>query len=246
VQSDGPYNAPEPTFPGPIQVLTQDPTASPNITVTVPCSYLPFIRGCLTAGLLTATWKTDSDALILLCQERVATLISQLVECSGGSVPFSCPYDFTFSDGGWALTDNGPSFTPRVAGIYVPLLGWQSSESDASGLPQFLQGVEVDRAGTSSLITDLAIRFLYTEGSHNAGLDQQGFFITSLSGTFGTPVRRTFGHFVNGLNDIVIPLNTTADHVYVQIFSKNDIVSGTDGNVTILSMAVNGVGTPFC
>lgn len=105
-------------FRTPVPLPVQDPDGEPSVSVTVACSWLPYIRGALMALTMQDTFPRTSDADTLLAQQRAMSLIALFVECEAPIPPIACPYDFGSSDGGWTLV---PSF-PQ--GSYSPGVGW--------------------------------------------------------------------------------------------------------------------------
>lgn len=106
---DSLFAAPRGSFGSPVLPPTVDPDASPTISVTIACQWLPYIRGALQQLLLQSTWDTDASGLELV-QARVFNLIDLFQECDESVLPFSCPGDLTVSSspyGSWAIGCSG-------------------------------------------------------------------------------------------------------------------------------------------
>jgi len=159
----GPYLALA-SFRGPIPLPVQDLDGLPSRTITVPCSYLPMMRGALLQLVLQYTWPQDDPAAVLLAQQRAMTLIAALEECEGTIPPIACPYDFEFSDAGWGAV------SPYTIAGYSPGNGFASQFFDGEDksfvfINHFLTGVntithievtysaEADGSGANNQIT---------------------------------------------------------------------------------------------
>lgn len=131
--TDASYAPPVGSFRRPVPLITDEPGASPSISVSVACSWLPYIRGALQQLLLEATWATDDPAALLIQQQRVFNLIDLFQECSPLVLPFSCPFDFS-SGGNGGVIQLG-------RGVYVSGSGW--NESNVSAPPFTLRALDV-------------------------------------------------------------------------------------------------------
>lgn len=130
---DAPYAPSRGSFTSPVLPPTVDPDASPNVSVTLACAWIPYVVGALQQLLLQATWKTDDPAVLLLAQQRAFNLIDLFMAAatasSGGCaqilIPFECSYDFQLSPFDWVAI---PGF-----GSWTIVQGWNSNvtEDDA-------------------------------------------------------------------------------------------------------------------
>src|SRR5882724_734590 len=155
------------SFLRPVPIVDVDPDASPNIAITISCYWLPVIRGALQQLLLQATWQTTDPAVLLLQQQRSATLIAMFQECSG-LLPFSCLYDFTLSQYAWSFTDPGPDWTPRQFGVYVPGVGFSATTPASASFPAYgftVLAVELNFAPTN--ITEVQFIYDLAKGTFN-------------------------------------------------------------------------------
>lgn len=126
-------------------VLTQDPGDTPSKTITLPCSYLPYVRGALQQLLLQATWQTDDPVVLQQTQDRVSTLISLFDECSAADLPFACPYDFSSGQEGWVLASVQFPGWGRTGGVYNTGGPWWQATDDpvGAGCGYFLDIIKV-------------------------------------------------------------------------------------------------------
>lgn len=91
------------SFRRPVPLITDEPDATPTVSVSIACSWLPYIRGSLQQLLLEATWATDDPAALLIQQQRVFKLIDLFQECSTTVLPFACPFDFSTGGNGGVI-----------------------------------------------------------------------------------------------------------------------------------------------
>jgi len=121
------------TFKRPVLPPGVDPNASPTKTVSISCTWLPYIRGALQQLLLQSTWDAADEADLILTQDRAMTLISMLTECSSVELPFACPFDFSTGQDGWDLMSNLCPPWGRVGGAYDAINHWWTFSDDALG-----------------------------------------------------------------------------------------------------------------
>lgn len=176
---DSPFAAPRSSYVNPVPVPAEGPDAFPKLTVSVACSWLPYIRGSLKQLLLQTTWDTSDPAVLNIIQQQVFGLIDLFQEC-GGTPAFSCPYDFTgsgASENGWTLVDDSPGLSPGTQGQFVSGLGWSNTESQASsGL--WVQGIDINLVFPSDVtIINAEMVYALTKGTFNANEWSNGIIL---------------------------------------------------------------------
>jgi len=115
-----------PSFNSPLPLPAQDPDGEPTISVTVACSWLPYIRGALYQLTQQWSWPQDSAAELALAQARAQTLIAMFEECDDTIPPIACGYNFTVSNAGWE------AISPYTSFGYNPGFGWVGQFFDAN------------------------------------------------------------------------------------------------------------------
>jgi len=147
-----------------------DPDATPTISVTVSCAWLPYIRGSLQQLLLQTTWKVDNPADLLLAQQRAFNLIDLFQECSEGLEPFACGGDLRDNSAPFGAWSIGPC---TGLGAYVPLAGYQSQIADCGGV--HYNGVNVHIAFSKPVtISDLIVTYDMNKGSFDGNYNILG------------------------------------------------------------------------
>jgi len=129
--------------------------------------------------LLQASWDTDNPAELLQAQRWAFDLIDIFQECSGGSIPFSCPFDFTSIGGGSGGYSNisEPTYTPSNMGVFVPGTGWVSTLNVANSGPLHLRQTEIKRAFTAVSMDAVQMTFSLSPGDFSAGAPMQGIVL---------------------------------------------------------------------
>src|SRR5919108_180686 len=229
------------SFFKPVKPPSADPDVAPLLTVSVACEWLPYIRGSLYQLLLQATWDTDQAGLELV-QSRVFNLIDLFVECAAADLPFSCPYDFTVSDGGFVLADQGPGYTPTTEGIYVPGTGWQSA---AQTWPDSSTHYNVDIVKSFSIsatVNSVSVDFDWSPGDVPAG-----FYGIRVWARLGGTVQ-AFGGVIGsslavGANHFTLAVGAACDSVEVEIDNGQGSPPSVPGLTTITNVEVRGTGT---
>jgi hypothetical protein len=150
-----------PSFDSPLTLPVQDPDGEPSISITVACSWLPYIRGALYQLTQQWSWPQDDQVALDLAQARALTLIAMFVECEEPIPPFSCNYDFTISDAGWTVDD------PDGHGIYDAGIGFVGT-SRLPGSNDFVRAVH--HFDTSATLTH--VKFTYTSTADGTGANQ--------------------------------------------------------------------------
>jgi len=158
---DNLFRVARPSQVGPLPLPLGDPTASPQITVSFACEYLPYIRGAL-AGLEQAViWNTQNEAAISLVQSRIATLISLFTECSEPPA-ISCPFDFSLSGSGDDAFVNQvlSAYSPGFLGTHLDGTGWVNTLAIHSGGIRAVEGLIINK-DLSGLKSIDALTFTY-------------------------------------------------------------------------------------
>lgn len=86
------FASPVPAFPNPVRRPVGEPGASPTVTVTFACEWMPWVLACIRQLVLQATWEgTESE--VNLVQERAMELCSifQLAAMQCGNPPMAAP-----------------------------------------------------------------------------------------------------------------------------------------------------------
>jgi len=181
------------SFGVPVVPPTVDCDSAPTTSLTLSCEWVPFVRGALMQLLLQATWKTDAAGL-LITQQRVQTLISQLAECSGPlQVPFACNGDVSFNSSPWG------HWTALHGGIWTVMHGWSQTccfvNSDSHYALNFLQ-IDLD---APVVIDNMRVHYGYFQGDSDEPSDVSGMHIYDVTNgaNIGTPI--TMGAMTNGI-----------------------------------------------
>jgi len=170
---DAPWAPARGSFQSPVPVPLVDPDTSPTTTVTLSCAWLPYVRGALQQLLLQATWNTDNPSVLLLAQQRAFNLIDLFQECPGGSVPFSCPFDFSRSGAGddGFLTPDNAGWAPLPWGTLLDGTGWISTESFDAGGDLFIDAIHIKKTfGTAVHMNAVQCTFNLTKGTVAPGV----------------------------------------------------------------------------
>jgi len=202
----GPFLALSP-FRTPVPLPTQDPDGSPNIAVTIACSWLPYIRGALFALTMQYTWPQGDPDAVLLAQQRAMSLIALFVECSEPIPPISCNYDIADSPDGWTIT------SPYDQGTYTGGQGYVGTFVSTASQ----RALTIDHAFTSpSVVTH--VEFAYDSDQDGDGPNNFiGIFIDSGSGPvlmasdtvhFGADNILSWSGEVDGVVDVLIQMNS--------------------------------------
>lgn len=248
---DQPYAGARGSFLRPVPVFTEDPDATPHKTFTIPCSYLPYVRGALQQLLLQATWATDDPAVLQLAQDRASTLISMFDECSEADLPFACSWDFNADQGPFEDRAHASGDYPPASAFWDFALGaWASTDHPAGG------GVDTNSSDIVYVfpadvrLTAVSFSYALTKGPFPfVGLDSgiilysAGFGSVLSSNLVGatTLANTSIGTFswggdVSGVR--IVRLIMTADAV-----SSGGPLSG---GANIFSAAANGIGVADC
>lgn len=167
---DSEYAAPRGSFEIPVAPPSGDPAAAPSKTVIVACEWLPYIRGALMQLLLQATWSGPGSDL---AQQRAFNLIDLFSECPASVIPFSCPYDWAFTDpqGWYATTALGPlGYSPAFVGHFDGAgLGWtQTDTNDCPASTTMLSGIIIDHDYLPNIaVTSVSFEYDLVLGTHN-------------------------------------------------------------------------------
>jgi hypothetical protein len=185
----------------------------------------------LTQGLQTSIWDTDDPNQVLLAQERLASLIAALTECSGGGIPFACPYDFTASDFGWNLFPNSAGFVPSTRGQYVPGAGWQNTDEVYSGGANTTSGIAINKVFSSSVqMTSVHMAYSLAKGTFtSSAAGQTGIVIRNAGGVVATQLIDASTD-PDGLQSVDWSGSVTADEVILVLMtSKQEPTGGSSG-----------------
>lgn len=245
---DQEYAGPRGSFYRPVVPPTVDPDASPTLTLSVACAWLPYIRGSLYQLLLQATWDTDAAGLAL-AQARVFNLIDLFVECAVSDLPFACPFDFGGNDGGFALFPSGSGFTPSTRGTYFMGSGWLTTQQTYAGGSLYTNGAAISKAlDPSSVITSVDMGYDLTKGFFAGGSAFQTGIVLFLGGSVvatqlvdSSSDPDGFGKSINWSGSL------NADTlVLVVLTENNDPTGAVPGNAVITNCDVNGTGAAPC
>lgn len=247
---DEPYAPPRGSFNRPVPVPSQDPGDTPSLTVSVACSWLPYIRGALQQLLLQATWDTDDPAQLLLTQERAFALIDIFKECNASDLPFSCPYDFESSGGDWSDRASQSGDAPPASAFWdFPVGAWIETCHPAGGGVQAL-AVDIVRIFPSPVhLTSVAFNYFLSKGSFTNPLGSgialytAGFGSLVASNIVGGPSladtsSATFSWGGDAANVSIVRCLITA--------SSGATCGDVSGGAHILSANVNGIGLATC
>jgi hypothetical protein len=199
--------------------------------------------------LLQATWDVPDTASLLLVQERAFNLIDLFQECASSSLPFSCPYDFSASDGGWTALADDSSLTPAPQAVYVPGSFWQNNVQIQSGTGFQLERCRIEKSYSPGVnVSSVVMTYDLVKGSTlNPGLSND---LACFSG--GTLVGYTH---VNSDTDpdglsktltVTFGTPTSVDLVVCQVNDYFGTPGGTPGTSKILNTEVDGVGSATC
>lgn len=244
---DEPFAEGRGSFLRPVPPWTKDPGATPSKTVTIPCQYLPYVRGALQQLLLQSTWQTDDPALLLLSQQRAFGLIALFTECDEADVPFACPYDFVEADGhGWTNRDFTPYSPPDLGALSLGF-GWVNTCINDAGDAIWLNGISIEQTFAPAFTCDrIAVELGYGHGTFSPpyyGLDIEAYHSGGLVGQLlltdtATPVGDTIQELVLG--------SALVDHIIVQTYCAKSSVSTCDGFCRISTLSLYGSGASPC
>lgn len=246
---DGPFQTPRGSFQTPVIPPGMDPDASPTLTVSINCAWLPYIRGALQQLLLQSTWDALTPADLLLTQQRAWSLIAMFEECTG-SLPFACPYDFAFSDGGWVPVHD-TDLTPPDEGIYLPLGGWTAvncTSASFSGLTLTRLLIELSFP-TPIQVTGIDVLFDYTKGTFNTGpwINGVGF---KNGGSIVFDTIQNAASMADGFGQTMSAAGApaTADKAFAYFTAAGWTGAGSGGLCEIRRIQISGVGAtpPGC
>lgn len=236
------------SFQTPVAPPLADPDAAPTHSISINCSWLPFVRGALEQLLLQATWKTDDPATLLLAQQRAWTLIAMFDECTGSTVPFACPFDFRLHPYDGVAANDDPDLTPAAQAVYAPGFGWVEQS-----MTQISTGFNLTRCRfhfdlpTPVQVLSATMTYDLFKGSPVPG----GFGNSIYLYSGGVPVT---GHSVPAGTDpdgtgktltVSVGSPTTIDQIYCQINTHYDN-TGADGSCAVTNLEIQGVGFPPC
>jgi len=248
VLPDSPFAVPKGSFPDPLPLPTEDPDASPGLTVTVACSWLPYVRGALQQLLLQSTWKTSDPDQLLLAQQRAFNLIDLFQECSTAVLPFACPYDFTLADGGfYNRTGYTPPYTDDQIGVWATLTGWVGQYTTAPGINRSIAGVDILAGVGSASYTGIDVELYYTAGDVDSGANVFSAYLLNGGSTVAS-LDINQGALPNGFSTQSTTFSAViADTFGLIVYSNRVSPIGSDaGGVTVTKVTLRGVGTPPC
>lgn len=223
----GPFLALSP-FRFPVPLPIQDPDAAPTTTITISCSWLPYIRGALLALLMQYTWPQGDDAAVYLAQQRANTLIAMFTECAAPLFPVSCFYDYTISTAGWALD-------PSSFGVYTPAVGWQGTFVDGHSQSAIRIGIAVN---STDIITDMSMTVAASAAGSGAN-DSAIFYYRDGGGVLNVLQSQ---HVDAGTNVYVWSGSITGNVEVLVSVNSGD----TAATVTITDVTVNGFSDTGC
>lgn len=141
-----PYRRSVTPYRVPIAVPPCDPDFQP-VSVEVSCQWLAYIVGALAILTEQATWDTSDPDVMLEAIQRannlreIFTAAIDASACSDFNIPFSCPFDFTLTDGDFYVS---PTYN---FGAYISGDGFESTH--ASSISE--QVIVIDRDFPSQL-----------------------------------------------------------------------------------------------
>lgn len=244
---DQPYADSRGSFRRPVPLPLFDPSASPTLTFSVNCAWLPYIRGALQQLLLQATWATDNPTALLTVQSQAFNLIDIFQECETPPA-FACPFNFTTAGAGSGGFVNEPDsyWTPTSLGDLLDSVGWVATGGVNTGAGQGVTAIEIHKLFSSPItINGLYMQYFLTKGSYTGGTVNN--YIRAFNG--GSPVAIAL-EAANTAPDGVRVLtwsgsDVTCDEIYMQVIA-NFAGADTEGNGVgqIWQYAYNVVGGP--
>jgi hypothetical protein len=215
-------------FRTPLALPVQDSDGEPHVSIDIPCTWLPYVRGALLTLTMQYAWPQDDPVAVLLAQNRAMSLIAKFVECDDAIPPIACGYDFALSDAGWN------PISPYTSAQYSPGDGWGSQfladESRAwAYLSHSLSGVN----------TITHIEFTYAASVDGSGPnDFSGIYIYTSAGLvhLESDTVREGTHIVSWTGSI-------SDVTEIRI----NVNSGeSDDTIIITEARYDGIGTEGC
>jgi len=235
---DQPYAQGRGSFLRPVVPPQVDPDASPTITVTLSCQWLPYVRGALKQLLLQATWQ-GTPADILLAQQRAFNLIDLFQECSSSVIPFACV--------GHLNTNSNPfgTFSIGCVGQYVPFIGYDATCGACGGSNYVGVDVRID-LGAAYDIDQVSFGYDMNRDLSNYPAGYYAVFAQALPGGsfIGTPLYT--GGVVDGSGQsydsgIVSPINTQIVRLFAAC-AVGGSCPGMGGSAAIFATTVTGSG----
>lgn len=160
-------------------------------------------------------------------------------------------FDFTMTDGAFALVNIGAQFNPQVLGSYVASTGWNWGVVQTVGQNLFTRGVYISRVVTDTTVTSIDVVYDKTNGDWSASAARKMQIAALLNG--GVVIDTgLIGSETDGTNKIA---NWTGDQQIDTIILRNDCAYGGAGgangvallkSVTIRGIGVNPFGTDNC
>lgn len=242
---DSPFAVPIGSFRGPVVPPDVDPDASPTLSVSLNCAWLPYIRGALQQLVLQTTWQAEGAALDLV-QARAMTLIGMFQECDA-ALPFSCPFDFTTGDNGFGVRI-ASGYTPATLGFYVAASGFQNSHQIFSDGSHWGYVSIVKLFDPAIMVSHIDFTFDLTKGTYDT--DSNGFIFAQLAGA--TQIDSDFlcnthpdgTGFVFAWDGSPVSIDRLELQLNSEAFPGG--FPGTPGYAFIHEVNVNGVGRPGC
>lgn len=246
---DSPYAHPAGSFGRPLPPFTQDLDGTPQASFTVPCSYLPYIRGALQQLWLQSTWDTNDPAVLLLAQERAQTLVASLVECDPSVLPFSCAYDFQVADTGWELLPTGPygDSSPFVRGVYDAGAGWRNAPFNQIGNPSSFSGIYIRQNRALTRLTALTMSYDLRKGDfddYGGGIN--GFLLRASGVNLASGVVASNTDPDGGLKTLTWTGDVMADEVWCFVQTEAEHGSVDQGAALIRAIIMSGFGLATC
>lgn len=213
------------TLQRPLTPPNVDPDANPALTVSINCSWLPYVRGALWALVEQATWNA-SGAALTQAQMRAMTLISMFQECSSPPA-ISCPYDWTAS----GSTQDGynrvpePGYSPPGMGVFLSSVGWQDSVMVNAGTGLEIRGIELDNPLASAIIIDaFVLDFSVVFGNRSGGIGGPGAIQAYSGGTLVASASINLNTAPNGFYTLTYSgphINVDRFHIDLRCGEKN-------------------------
>lgn len=177
-----------PVFDPPLTNLPLvEPDATPTSTLTLNCSWWPYLLGAVQALRQQATWSTPEPSDLELTLQRVDTLMYLIAEagqagdCSDDIPPIACNYDFAedeLTDFVY-LTPLPPFGFPDPCGHWTSTVGFQSDYNggEPPGSEQVIY-IEIRFAGARHLAS-VSASFVVDTGYTQTVAHQNIRFITT-------------------------------------------------------------------
>jgi len=220
-----------PSFASPLPPPVQDPDSGPTISVTVACSWLPYIRGALWQLTQQWAWPQDDPELVYLSQQRAESLIALFIECETPIPPIACSYSFRDSPDGWGID---PDFG---FGTYVGTEGYEGTH--VSGVSQRALTL-LHTFATPSVVT--RVTWTYNSDSDGSGANNASdLFIDNGSGfvlVHGSTVMA--GGIVREIWEGEFD---TVSRIEIQMNSGTTLANFFVTDATINGLSVDGCGT---